>query len=163
MGKEKIILVHGAICKCQFGTTPDILQVKTQKKHYANDNTASQQLIATDREIEQAFLAGTFGSCKMMNNNPCKSVISQWINFYDKVTLSNGGKILTNESKAICPMGGGSPCIEVVHHGQQAVPSAENMVKAKEEIHSQINPFLNPATSAEHDLFEGVVIVAVDI
>ena len=160
MGKEKIILVHGATCKCQFGTTPDILQVKTQKKHYANDNTASQQLIATDREIGQAFLAGTFGSCKMMN---CKSVVSQWINFYDKVTLSNGGKILTNESKAICPMGGGSPCIEVVHHGQQAVPSAENMVKAKEEIHSQINPFLNPATSVEHDLFEGVVIVAVDI
>lgn len=53
MGKEKTILVHGAICKCQFGTTPDVLQVKTQKKHYANDNTASQQLIATDKEIRQ--------------------------------------------------------------------------------------------------------------
>jgi hypothetical protein len=146
---EKHIVVQGATVKCKFSVEPklDKLKVKTQSKHYANDKDASKKLIATDKEIGQTLEKNTFGKCKMQPNGsgdylPCQAVITKWTGFYDKVTLSNKGKILLESSKATCPIGG-PDCITVDKHGQKAEASKQNAKKAKPQVSNQINPLVN--------------------
>ncbi|CAN1502063.1 Protein of unknown function DUF4280 [Flavobacteriaceae bacterium] len=148
---EKHIVVQGATVKCKFSVEPklDKLKVKTQSKHYANDKDASKKLIATDKEIGQTLEKNTFGKCKMQPNGsgdylPCQAVITKWSGFYDKVTLSNKGKILLESSKATCPIGG-PDCITVDKHGQKAEPGKQNAKKAKPQVSNQINPLVNKA------------------
>ncbi|WP_433829343.1 DUF4280 domain-containing protein [Flavobacterium anhuiense] len=152
---EKHIVVQGAILKCKFSVEPktDILKVKSQNKHYANDKDAEKKLIATDKEIGQTLEKNTFGKCKMQPNGsgdflPCHASITKWSAFYEKVTLSNQGKILLEDSKGTCPVGG-PDCIEVDKHGQKAEASKQNAKKAKPQVNNQINPLVNTAKFQE--------------
>lgn len=102
---EKHIVVQGAMCKCQFGQAPDKLKVLTHQKEYANDKSASKKLIVTTKEIGGAtFEKNTFGNCTKNGGPPppCKIMVTEWQNFYDKVQLSNGGFIILEDSKAVC-------------------------------------------------------------
>jgi hypothetical protein len=146
---EKHVVVQGATVKCKFSVEPklDKLKVKTQSKHYANEKDPSKKLIATDKEIGQTLEKNTFGKCKMQPNGsgdylPCQAVITKWSGFYDKVTLSNKGKILLENSKATCPIGG-PDCITVDKHGQKAEASKQNLKKASPEVQKQINPLVD--------------------
>lgn len=145
---EKHVVVQGATVKCKFSETPtlDKLKVKSQSKHYANDKDAEKKLIATDKEIGQILEKNTFGKCKMQPTNsgylPCQAVITKWSGFYDKVTLSNKGKILLEDSKATCPIGG-PDCIEIDKHGQTAEVSKQNVKNANPEVQKQINPMVD--------------------
>lgn len=147
---EKHIVVQGATVKCKFSETPmvDKLKVKSQSKHYANDKDAAKKLIATDKEIGQTLEKNTFGNCKMQPTNsgylPCQAVITKWSGFYDKVTLSNKGKILLENSKATCPIGG-PDCITIDKHGQKAEPGKQNAEKAKPQVNNQLNPLVKTA------------------
>ena len=152
---EKHIVVQGATVKCKFSVEPktDVLKVKTQTKHYANDKEGSEKLIATTKDIGQTLGANTFGKCKMQplpfgQYKPCQAVITEWSAFYEKVTLSNQGKILLEDSKATCPIGG-PDCIEITKHGQKAAVSKQNVKKANPVIHSQLNPLVNMAELQE--------------
>jgi hypothetical protein len=149
---EKHIVVQGATLKCKFSVDPktDILKVKSQEKHYANDKDAEKKLIATDKEIGQTLEKNTFGKCKMQPNGsgdflPCQASITKWSGFYEKVTLSNQGKILVEDSKGTCPIGG-PDCIEVDKHGQKAEAGKQNFKEADPEMHSQINPMVDMGT-----------------
>lgn len=145
---KKHVVVHGATCQCKFSVEPitDILEVKSQTKHFANDKEASKKLIANTKDIGQTFKANTFGKCKKQPSGtdylPCQAVITNWSNFYDKVTLSNQGKILIEDSKATCPIGG-SDCIEIKRHGQKAEISREQLRNADRMVLHQINPLVN--------------------
>ena len=145
----KHVVVQGATVKCKFSVEPklDKLKVKTHSKHYANDKDAANKLIATDKEIGQTLEKNTFGKCKMQPNGsgdylPCQAVITKWSGFYEKVTLSNKGKILLEDSKATCPIGG-ADCITVDKHGQKAEVSEQNVKNAKPEVQKQINPMVD--------------------
>lgn len=145
----KHVVVQGATVKCKFSVEPklDKLKVKTHSKHYANDKDAANKLIATDKEIGQTLEKNTFGKCKMQPNGsgdylPCQAVITKWSGFYEKVTLSNKGKILLEDSKATCPIGG-ADCIEVDKHGQKAEVAEQNVKNAKPEVQKQINPMVD--------------------
>ena len=145
----KHIVVQGATLKCKFSEDPkktDILKVKSQSKHFANDIDAKKKLIATTKEIGQTLEKNTFGNCKLQpipgGYKPCQAVIDKWSGFYEKVTLSNQGKILTEDSKATCPIGG-PDCITVDKHGQKAEPSKQNVKNAKELVSNQINPLVD--------------------
>jgi hypothetical protein len=146
---KKHVVVHGATCKCKFSEKPetDILLVKSQKKHFANDKDADKKLIATDKEIGQTLQKNTFGNCKLQptgsSYKPCQVEITQWSNFYEKITLSNQGKILVEDSKATCPIGG-PDCIEITKHGQKDEVGEQQMQKADRDVLKQINPLLNP-------------------
>lgn len=140
---EKHMVCNGAVCQCKFGTTPDKLKVK-QTDYYVNDPDGSQKSIANTMDIGQPFVANTFGSCKKMNNNPCKPSITEWKNYYDKVTLQNGGKILLEDSKATCAVGG-SPCVDITFHGQTAAPGKSNAAKAEDDVQATLNPLVNAA------------------
>ncbi|WP_309428756.1 DUF4280 domain-containing protein [Chryseobacterium sp.] len=138
--KEKHLVCQGAICKCQFGTAPDKLMVKTQSKRYINDQTGSDKLMATHRDIGTTFEKNTFGNCAKMNNNPCKPSVTQWDGYYENITVEdNDGKALLEDSKATCAVSGTSS-IEIIFHGQTAEPMQQNVENARPEVMTQLLP-----------------------
>jgi hypothetical protein len=154
---DKHVVVQGATVKCKFSVEPklDKLEVKTHTKHYANDKEAEKKLIATDKEIGQTLEKNTFGKCKMQPNGsgdylPCQAVITKWSGFYDKITLSNQGKILLENSKATCPIGG-PDCITIDKHGQKAEASEKHFKKTNPEVLKQISPLVNESDFDESD------------
>ncbi|MCV6628559.1 MAG: DUF4280 domain-containing protein [Flavobacteriaceae bacterium] len=144
---EGIFVCNGAECKCQFGTTPDKLIADQQDKHFINDNKASKKILITHKDIGTPLEKKTFGSCKFSYpNKPCKVNITEWLEYYQKVTLNaNNGNPLFETSKAICAVAG-SPCIEITFHGQTAEPNSDNQKKEEkdQDTASQINPLANP-------------------
>jgi len=145
---EKHIVVQGATCKCQFGQIPDKLKVLSHEKEYANDKDAAKKLIVTTKEIGAAtFEKNTFGNCTKMGGPPppCKVMVTEWQNYYDKVQLNNGGFIIVENSKAVCAIAG-TPCIEIIDHGQRAEASKQNFKNADPELQQQINPLVDAET-----------------
>jgi hypothetical protein len=141
---EKHIVVQGAQCKCQFGQAPDKLKVLSHQKEYANDKAASKKLIVTTKEIGGAtFEKNTFGNCTKMGSPPppCKIMVTEWQDYYEKVQLSNGGCIILESSKAICAVAG-TPCIEIIDHGQRAEAGQQNFKNADDDMQQQINPLI---------------------
>lgn len=156
---EKYIVVQGAVCQCNFGSAPDQLKVLSQTKEYANDKDGSTKLIASTKDIGgSTFSSNTFGSCAKQNNRPCKTVVTEWKGFYEKATLTNGGKVLTEDSKATCPIGGAG-CIKVVKHGQSAEVSKEHTQKANAKVQKALNPAVDPR-AINHPKFtaEGIIL-----
>jgi Domain of unknown function (DUF4280) len=146
---EKHVVVHGASCQCKFSEAPqkDKLKVLTQTKEFANDQDGSKKLIATDKEIGQTLEKNTFGKCTLQPTNsgnlPCQAVITQWSGMYEKVIFEeNKGKILLEDSKATCPIGG-PDCISITDHGQKTTGSAQNSKNANKTVQKQINPLSN--------------------
>ncbi|WP_295811469.1 DUF4280 domain-containing protein [uncultured Apibacter sp.] len=142
---EKYIVVQGATCKCQFGNTSDVLLVKTHAHDFANDSEGKEKAIATTKEIGSSTLQNnSFGSCSKLGSPPppCKVNITQWTGFYEKVTLSNQGKVLLEDSKAVCAVAG-TPCISITHHGQIEEPSMQNFKNVDRKIQSQLNPLID--------------------
>ncbi len=143
---SKHIVVQDALCECQFGDFPDKLKVLSQQKIYANDNKASKKLVATTMEIGGAtFEKNTFGQCKMQPTGssfkPCQIVVTKWEGFYKNVELTNGGQILLEDSKAICPIGG-NPCISILFHGQTSEQTV-NSSSEDEAVAQQVNPLVD--------------------
>lgn len=143
MMSEKHLVCQGALCRCNFGTTPDKLKVLTQSKRFINDKEGSQKLMATHMDIGKTFENNTFGTCAKLNNNPCQVVVTQWSGFYEKITLQdNNGKALLEDSKATCPIG--SPdCITIINHGQIVEASAQNVENADKEVLAELFPFVD--------------------
>lgn len=150
--KEKV--VHGALCKCKFGTTPDKLVVLTHKKWYANDPEGSKKLIATNKDIGLPFEKKTFGSCAKMNNNPCVPSITKWDGYYEKEKYDPpGGYVLLEDSKATCAVGG-TQCVEILMSGQIAQPTSRNFKNADEDLLSHIMPVVNMKDFEKKDPYE---------
>ncbi|ANO47159.1 DUF4280 domain-containing protein [Flavobacterium columnare NBRC 100251 = ATCC 23463] len=142
---EKHAVVQGAVCQCQFGQKTDKIKVLSHKKEYANDPEGTQKLIVTTLEVGSTTLENnTFGNCPKMGNPPppCKPVITEWKDFYKKVTLSNGGNLILENSKAVCAIAG-TPCIKIIDHGQRTNACPQNFKNANIDILRQINPLVN--------------------
>lgn len=138
----KHLVCHGALCMCNFGSAPDKLVVNTHSKEFINDADGAEKMIASTKDINKTFEKNTFGSCSKQNNNPCQAVVSEWKGFYEKVTLENSGKILLEDSKATCPIGG-PDCIKIEFHGQTAQVSKRNAEKMDPEVHNSLNPLVD--------------------
>lgn len=150
--KEKV--VQGATCKCQFGTAPDKLVVLSHQKWYANDQGASQKLIATNKDIGVPFQKKTFGSCAKMNNNPCVPNITKWDGYYEKEKYDPpGGYIILEDSKATCAVAG-SACVEILKSGQVGEPGKKNMENTDKELQSHVNPLVNMADAGQVEPYE---------
>ncbi len=139
---EKHLVCQGAKCKCQFGTAPDTLKVLTQTKHYINDRDGAHKLTATHKDIGQTFEKNTFGNCAKANNKPCQPAVTQWDGYYEKIVLTNNGKVLLEDSKATCAVAG-TACIEILFHGQTVEFSRQNVEHADENVLAAICPFVN--------------------
>ena len=146
---QKHVVVDGATCQCKFSVEPktDVIKVKSQKVHFANEGSASKKLIASSKEIGQTLKKNTFGKCKMQPDGkgdylPCQAVITKWSGAEKNIKLSNKGNPLVESSKATCPIGG-SDCITIDKHGQKGERSKQNLKKADVVVHNQINPRIN--------------------
>ncbi|MBB5636269.1 hypothetical protein HDF26_003275 [Pedobacter cryoconitis] len=136
---EKHLVVQGATCLCNFGTAPDKLKVLTHKREFANDKDSGKKLIASNKDIGSTLEKNTFGNCAKQLMKPCTAIITEWTGFYEKTTLTNGGKILLEDSKATCPVGG-KDCILIIDHGQTAELSKQTMQRAKPAVSKALNP-----------------------
>lgn len=146
---EKHLVCQGALCTCNFGTTPDTLKVLSQTKHFINDKEGSTKLMATNMDVgTSTFEKNTFSPCKMQpipggGFKPCQIVVTAWSGFYEKITLEdNSGKALLEDSKATCPIGG-PDCIKIIDHGQMAAVSAQNVENADKEVLAELIPFVD--------------------
>ncbi|KMQ67954.1 hypothetical protein ACM39_11515 [Chryseobacterium sp. FH2] len=141
---HKYLVCQGATCRCNFGTTPDKLKVLTQSKHYINDSEGKEKLTATHKDIGKTFEKNTFGSCAKMNNNPCQVVVTEWSGYYENITLAynRGGKVLLEDSKATCPIGG-KDCITIIKHGQTVEISKQNLKNTSAAKIRIMNPLLD--------------------
>lgn len=136
-------LVQGAVCACKFGSSTDELVVKTQSILYLNDLNSEKRLAVTTTDVGATFKNNCFGSCdKKPNRAACTAQITQWSGEETTQKVDGAGMLLTEQSKAGCPLGG-ADCISIVHHGQQAEVSSQNVDNCSEEVHSQINPWAN--------------------
>ncbi|MDR2237054.1 MAG: DUF4280 domain-containing protein [Chryseobacterium sp.] len=159
---EKHLVCQGAICKCQFGTAPDKLMVKTQSKRYINDKEGSDKLMATHVDIGATFEKNTFGSCAKMNNNPCTPSVTQWEGYYENITVEdNGGKALQEDSKATCAVSG-TPSIEIIFHGQTAEPMQQNVENARPEVVAQLLPVEEDNTEYIYYTKEGLYLGGIE-
>jgi hypothetical protein len=151
----KHIVCQGATCMCNFGSTQDKLKVKSHKREYINDNDGKQKLIASTKEVGGTFEKNTFGPCKKQPTGSsfkkCQAVVTEWTGFYENVTLVNKGKILLEDSKATCPIGGAG-CIKITFHGQVNAPSASNVKEANKEIMTALNPLVDMEKFSEPEL-----------
>lgn len=147
---KKHIVVQGATVKCQFSVAAqtDILKVLTHTKHFANDHESEKKLIATNKDIGKTLEKNTFGKCKKQPSGndylPCQVQIIKWNGVYEKITLSNKGKILLEDSKATCPKGA-TDCISITKHGQKAEVTKTHFMKADSMISNIINPLFDMA------------------
>lgn len=159
---EKHLVCQGAICKCQFGTVPDKLMVKTQSKRYINDKDGSQKLMATHVDIGTTFEKNTFGSCAKMNNSPCTPTVTKWDGYYENITVEdNNGKALLEDSKATCAISG-SPSIEIIFHGQTSEPNQQNVENARPEVVAQLLPVEEDNTEYIYYTKEGLYLGGVE-
>jgi len=140
---NKHLVCQGAVCTCKFGAMSDNLVVHTQNHQYINDGEGKEKLMATHKDIGQTFKKNTFGSCKKLNNNPCKVHVTEWQGMYEKITLQmNDGHALLEDSKAVCAIGG-MPCIEISFHGQTATVSRHSAENVNPDIQAALNPLVD--------------------
>lgn len=134
---DQHFVVQGALCKCSFGSTPAKIQVPTGAE-YMNDASGNSKPVAGSNETGNPFIPGTFGACAL-TRKPCIPNITQWRNVLPGITLSNGGKILTENSTAVCAVSGSSS-VCIIHHGQTAFVTHHST----SESQSNAIPALNP-------------------
>lgn len=143
---NKHFVVQGATCSCQFGDTPDKLKVLANDKDYLNDEQGGAKPIASTKDVGQPF--SSFGKCTV-TRSACTPNISEWKEFYQQITLTNGGKVLTEDSKAICSIGG-APCIKIDEHGQSAAVAGAHFDKVETANMAVLNPMApKPDTKKE--------------
>lgn len=154
---EKHLVVEGAMCMCDFGKNPDFLKVLTHKREYANDKSGSTKYIASTKDIGATFKQNTFGPCAKQLGKPCNAIVLEWKYFYEHTTLTNGGKIILEDSKATCPIGG-PDCIKIIKHGQIAEPGGQNFKNTEPKVSKVLNPAVDPRALTEEPVsIEGII------
>ncbi|WPQ60623.1 PAAR-like protein [Chitinophaga sancti] len=139
---EKHFVVQGATCKCDYGASPDKLKISSNDRDYINDGSGDAKPIASTKDIGQPLEAKTFGRCNKVNS-ACNVNITKWDSFYNKITLTNGGKILTEDSKATCAVSG-NPCITIINHGQVAQVTSAHFDNVEVSTMAALNPMAAP-------------------
>lgn len=137
---DKHFVVHGALCKCNFGSTPGRMLVAAHSE-YMNDGSGSLKPVASSIETGNPFMPGAFGACALTHTT-CVPNILEWKEILAGITLSNGGKILTENSAALCAVSG-STCISILHHGQTALVTNRQADASTALYTSALNPLAN--------------------
>jgi hypothetical protein len=81
---------------------------------------------------------------------PCQAVVQEWSGFYKNVTIADKCKILLEDSKATCPIGG-PDCIKITFHGQVNAPGSSSLKKANKEVIQVLNPVVDLDDLKEED------------
>ena len=109
VGQE--LVCNGAVCRCDKGTLPSMLQVTSQQSHYLQG-----KLVATT--LDKTFLP--FGTCALKYNTPCVPALLLWQDAFELVEVdSPASHPLLEKSTIRCAIGGQ---VSIVSTLQLAVP-----------------------------------------
>ena len=150
----KYYIVDGAICTCKFGVAPGMLKVDSQQKLILNVGKKT----ATTNELQNTFYPPGFGTCKFgWPPRPCAPMITQWLNPYQGMRLPSGAFPLMPDSKGVCAVSG-TPCVEIVNHGQMEIPGVSHAKNATAEHLCDLDPCADSMYASEEECSEiGVV------
>ena len=105
------LVCNGAICRCDKGTLPSLLQVTSQQSNYLQG-----KLVATT--LDKTFLP--FGTCALKYNTPCVPALLFWQDTFELIeVLIPGCHPLLEKSTIKCAIGG---TVSIVSTLQVAVP-----------------------------------------
>ncbi|MEC5148206.1 PAAR-like protein [Chitinophaga sp. 212800010-3] len=113
---DKHIVVQGALCQCSFGSVSNKLVVSGASE-YINDHSGNLKPVASTNTTGNPFLPGAFGSCSF-SRSTCMPSIIKWSST-GNVILSDNGKVLLENSTAVCAVSGAAT-ISILFHGQTA-------------------------------------------
>ena len=114
------LVCNGAICRCDKGTLPSLLQVVANQ-------TVHLQGKAVATTLDKLFLP--FGTCALKYNTPCVPLLLVWQDYFDKVSLvAPGCHPLLEKSTIPCAIGGK---VSIVSTLQVAVPLPPLLVQAE--------------------------------
>jgi hypothetical protein len=92
------LVCNGAVCRCDKGTLPSLLQVTSQQSNYLQG-----RLVAATQD--KTFLP--FGTCLLKNNMPCTPMLLQWQDAFELVEVASpGNHPLLEKSTIRCATGG---------------------------------------------------------
>jgi hypothetical protein len=105
------LVCNGAMCRCDKGTLPSMLQVTSQQSNYLQG-----KLIATTQD--KTFLP--FGTCLLKNNLPCTPTLLLWQDAFELVEVNSPmSHPLLEKSTIKCVFGG---TVSILLTLQLAVP-----------------------------------------
>ena len=106
------LVCNGAVCRCDKGTLPSMLQVTSQQSNYLQG-----RLVAATQD--KTFLP--FGTCLLKNNLPCTPTLLMWQGAFELVEVAHpGNHPLLEKSTIGCAIGGQ---VSILLTMQLAVPS----------------------------------------
>nr|WP_315175578.1 DUF4280 domain-containing protein [uncultured Flavobacterium sp.] len=122
---------NGAICMCDKGSAPGILDVKSQNTVFIQN-----KLMVSDEDV--IFKSPFFGTCAANQNNPCSPIIpSKWEKPASNV-FENNKKALLETSTVKCTVGGEISITDPQQTGSKIVIfdnySAPEVVKTKQIV-----------------------------
>lgn len=105
------LVCTGAICRCDKGSLPSMLQVNSQQSVYLQG-----KLVATSQD--KTF--PPFGTCIVKNNTPCMPMLLFWQDVFDLVAVQSPvSHPLLEKSTIKCAIGG---TVSILSTLQIAVP-----------------------------------------
>lgn len=109
IGQEYVC--NGAICRCDKGSLPSMLQVVTnQTVHLQGKSVATT--------LDKLFVP--FGTCLLKNNTPCFPMLLMWEDYFDRVSLiAPGCHPLLEKSTIRCAIGG---TVSIINTLQLSIP-----------------------------------------
>lgn len=104
-------MCNGAVCRCDKGTLPSMLQVTSNQSVYLQG-----KLVATTQD--KTFMP--FGTCMLKNNTPCTPALLLWQDAFELVeVLGPLSHPLLEKSTIPCAIGGK---VSIISTLQLAVP-----------------------------------------
>ncbi|WP_082504960.1 DUF4280 domain-containing protein [Chryseobacterium sp. Leaf405] len=137
----KLFVIQKGKAICDKGTKFPQFKVTSHRKHYINNENASDDFLAvTENDVLFNPPAVPFGNCSLQNNQPCTfAAAGKWKKIYKDVKVLDNA-LLTEISELQCSAGGK---IKVMDHGQRSELSKQNFKNVDEKIHGYINPLVD--------------------
>lgn len=130
-------IVEGALCTCQFGTTPARIKVLNATKLKMNGG----KKVVDTMNLGPCFDAPMFTMCNMVPNapKPCAAAITQWSGGYTNMKINHIASPLLPNSKGTCALGV-PQCISFTFEGQIGIPTMPQMKNSATEFMSDMDP-----------------------
>lgn len=133
--EENYFVTDQAKCICKYGSSPGQLKVISHQLMIINH---SDKKIATSLDLGNPFYIPFFVKCSIFPSRPCSPNVVKWDNTYEGMRVSRGNPLLPG-SIATCAVAG-TPCIQIVHHGQIELLGPPHVKNATAEFQSDLDP-----------------------
>ena len=128
------LVCNGAMCRCDKGTLPSLLQVNSNHHHYLQG-----KLVATTQD--KTF--PPFGTCLVKNNLPCTPALLLWQDAFDLVAMGPLAHPLLEKSTLMCALGGKVSILLTLQIAVPGLPTPPRLEAARSAFASLCPLLLN--------------------